>query len=249
MGVVNFLNENRNCAVSGSNSEMINEQREVIINWWQARASQPLIGLLSGLSGTVCVCVQVLEYLVLWQSRACVLSHFSHVQLSATFWTMARQAPLSMGFSRQEYCSGLQFPSPVIKYEVSEVKSFSHVRLNATPRIVAYQAPLSMEFSRQHYWSGCHFLLPWQSHTVANSWQEKCCWHFVTKFMCVYSCLRSLISRMYVLLYNSLHGFQWVKAPGIFYWNYQIQITFLSSWTCLTFTFESYFFTFSYVFW
>ena len=57
MGVVNFLNENRNCAVSGSNSEMINEQREVIINWWKARASQPLIGLLSCLSGTVCVCV------------------------------------------------------------------------------------------------------------------------------------------------------------------------------------------------
>ena len=41
-----------------------------------------------------------------------VLSHFSHVRLSATPWTMARQAPLSMGFSRQEYWSGLPFPSP-----------------------------------------------------------------------------------------------------------------------------------------
>ena len=27
-------------------------------------------------------------------------------------WTVACQAPLSMGFSRQEYCSGLPFPSP-----------------------------------------------------------------------------------------------------------------------------------------
>ena len=27
-------------------------------------------------------------------------------------WTVAHQAPLSMGFSRQEYCSGLPFPSP-----------------------------------------------------------------------------------------------------------------------------------------
>ena len=27
-------------------------------------------------------------------------------------WTVALQAPLSMGFSRQEYCSGLPFPSP-----------------------------------------------------------------------------------------------------------------------------------------
>ena len=50
-----------------------------------------------------------------------MLSHFSHVQLSATPWTMASQVPLSMVFSRQEYWSGLLFPSPVIKYEVSEV--------------------------------------------------------------------------------------------------------------------------------
>ena len=39
--------------------------------------------------------------------RACVLSHFSHVRLSETVWTTACQAALSMGFSRQEYCSGL----------------------------------------------------------------------------------------------------------------------------------------------
>ena len=31
---------------------------------------------------------------------------------SATLWTVAHQAPLSMGFSRQEYWSGLPFPSP-----------------------------------------------------------------------------------------------------------------------------------------
>ena len=35
----------------------------------------------------------------------------SHVQLFATPWTVAHQAPLSMGFSRQDYCSGLPFPS------------------------------------------------------------------------------------------------------------------------------------------
>ena len=40
------------------------------------------------------------------------LSHFSHVQLFVTLWTVARKAPLSMGFSRQEYWSGLQFPPP-----------------------------------------------------------------------------------------------------------------------------------------
>ena len=44
---------------------------------------------------------------------ACVLIRFSHVQLFATPWTVARQAPLYMGFSKQEYWSGLPFPSPV----------------------------------------------------------------------------------------------------------------------------------------
>ena len=42
----------------------------------------------------------------------CVLSHFSCVRLFATLWTVVRQAPLTMGFSRQEYWSGLPFPSP-----------------------------------------------------------------------------------------------------------------------------------------
>ena len=39
-----------------------------------------------------------------------MLSHFSHVQLCVTPWTVARQAPLSMGFSRQEHWSGLPCP-------------------------------------------------------------------------------------------------------------------------------------------
>ena len=41
-----------------------------------------------------------------------VLSHFSRVQLFVTPWTVAYQASPSMGFSRQEYCSGLPCPSP-----------------------------------------------------------------------------------------------------------------------------------------
>ena len=40
----------------------------------------------------------------------CILSHFSHVWLSATPWTVARQAPLFMGFPRQEYWSWLPCP-------------------------------------------------------------------------------------------------------------------------------------------
>ena len=50
-----------------------------------------------------------------------VLSNFSHIQLCLTPWTVACQAPLSMGFSRQEYWNGLPFlppgdlPNPGIK--------------------------------------------------------------------------------------------------------------------------------------
>ena len=44
----------------------------------------------------------------------------SRVRLLATPWTAAHQAPLSMGFPRQEYWSGLPFPSPMHESE-SEV--------------------------------------------------------------------------------------------------------------------------------
>ena len=43
---------------------------------------------------------------------ACLLSHFSYVQLCTTPQTAAHQAPPSLGFSRQEHWSGLPFPSP-----------------------------------------------------------------------------------------------------------------------------------------
>ena len=44
-----------------------------------------------------------------------VLSRFSYFQLFVTPWTVAHQAPLPMGFSRQEYWSGLPLPSPTDK--------------------------------------------------------------------------------------------------------------------------------------
>ena len=52
-----------------------------------------------------CVCVCVC-------ARVHPLSRFSRVRLFATLWTAARQAPLSMGFSRQECWSGLPCPPP-----------------------------------------------------------------------------------------------------------------------------------------
>ena len=116
------------------------------------------------------------QYLV----SACVLSHFSRVELFATPWTIAGQPPLSMGFSKQEYWSELpctlpgDLPDPGIEpaslmspaladkffTTAAAAKSLSRVRLLATPWTAAYQAPPSMGFSRQEYWSGMPFPSP-----------------------------------------------------------------------------------------
>ena len=57
---------------------------------------------------------RTLEWVAVAFSNACMLSRFSRVRLSATLWTAAHQAPPSTGFSRQEYWSGLPFPSPLV---------------------------------------------------------------------------------------------------------------------------------------
>ena len=56
-------------------------------------------------------------YNILYLSPACVLSRFIRVWLFVTLWTVASQAPPSMGFSRQEHWSGLPFPSPMHESE------------------------------------------------------------------------------------------------------------------------------------
>ena len=75
------------------------------------------------------VCVQILEHCLCIVSVMCSVRRLeseqgppkvgkrreeplSRVRLFATPWTVADQVPLSMGFSRQEYWSGLPFPSP-----------------------------------------------------------------------------------------------------------------------------------------
>ena len=49
-----------------------------------------------------------------------LLSRFSRVWLCATPWTATHQAPLSMGFSRQEQWSRLPFPPPMRQSEVAQ---------------------------------------------------------------------------------------------------------------------------------
>ena len=81
----------------------------------------------------------------------------AHMLSHVTPWTAASQAPLSMDFSRQEYWSGLPFPSPWIIFLVpKKIREcmLSYIRLLVTLWTVACQAPLSMELSRQESWSG-----------------------------------------------------------------------------------------------
>ena len=57
--------------------------------------------------------------------HACLLSHFSQVPFSVTLWTTACQAPLAIGFSRQEYWSGLSCPLPEdLPKTATEIQSF-----------------------------------------------------------------------------------------------------------------------------
>ena len=116
--------------------------------------------------------------------HACVCNHFSHVQLFGILWSVACQAPLSMGFSSQEYWSGLpcpppgDLPHPAIKHTSplslalqadslllshqgsSDTHACTCAKLlqvmsdSATLWTVASQAPVPMGFFRQEYWSG-----------------------------------------------------------------------------------------------
>ena len=113
---------------------------------------------------------------------------------SETPGTVVCQAPLSMGFPRQGYWSGLPFPSPrgsswprdrtcvscigrwvfffFLTTEPPPPCRFSRVRLCATPWTAAYQASLSMGFSRQEHWSGLPFPSPPLSHSELQTWKS-----------------------------------------------------------------------------
>ena len=90
-----------------------------------------------------------------------VLSRFSHIRFFATIWTIAHYIPLSMGFSRQEYWSGLLCfppgdlsspgtePASFMSPQFSPVQSLSHVRLLVTLWTAARQASVPIT----NYWS------------------------------------------------------------------------------------------------
>ena len=82
----------------------------------------------------------------------CVLSLFSCVRLFATTWNVVHQSPLSMGFSRQEYWSGLLFPLPGNLHN-SVIKSTSP----ASPLLAGRF--LTAELPRKPYQDCCSVIL------------------------------------------------------------------------------------------
>ena len=88
-----------------------------------------------------------------------LLSRFSHVRLLATPWTAAHQAPQSLGFSRQEYWSGLPLPSPMHESEKSK-RSRSVVSDSSQPQGLQPTRLLRpWDFPGKSTGVGCHFLL------------------------------------------------------------------------------------------
>ena len=79
--------------------------------WWELPSGKLLV--LEKLAPTLVSQTHQATHLLL----LLLLSHFSRVRLCATPETAAHQAPLSLGFSRQEHWSGLPPPSPVHESE------------------------------------------------------------------------------------------------------------------------------------
>ena len=87
-----------------------------------------------------------------------LLSHLSHVRLCVTPKTAAHQAPLSLGFSRQEHWSGLPFPSPMNE---SEKCKWSHSVVFDSSRPHGLQPtrlPHPWDFPGKSTGVGCHCL-------------------------------------------------------------------------------------------
>ena len=66
--------------------------------------------LVASLEYTFCDKLKLVYYLIYLEGKSTFL--FYLIYFNATLWTVAYQAPQSMGFSRHEYWSGLPFPSP-----------------------------------------------------------------------------------------------------------------------------------------
>ena len=113
--------------------------------------------------------------------HGCMLSHFSHVQLFATLWTVACQASLSMGFSRQEYWSGLSCPPLQGMTQGSSpcILCLLHYQADSLP-VVAWESPYICIYV-------CIYNVYWMALCIYNLEYLKICLTVVTQVYAVSS--------------------------------------------------------------
>ena len=98
----------------------------------------------------------------------------------ATLWTVACQPPLSLGFSKQEYCSGLPFPSPGdlpdpgIKPRSQALQADSlPTELRRKPKVWIDQAKYSIYTARQHFWNSLQWRNSFSAQSIMDQYLKK----------------------------------------------------------------------------
>ena len=106
-------------------------------------------------------------YLLLTMS---IVKSLSHVRLFATPWTVACQAPPFMGLSRQEYWSGLPFPSPGDLPDPGIEPGAPALEADTLPSEPPGKSSISMSilFQQRRRWHPTPVLLPGKSHGWRN---------------------------------------------------------------------------------
>ena len=115
---------------------------------------------------------------------ACELSCFSHFRLFVTLWTIARQALLSTGFSRQEYWSGLPSPPPGDLSDPGiKFKSPASPALQAASLLLSYWGSsyiiilykfyyLNLAYTRSCFITSVKIISPTLDKYILNTWKS-----------------------------------------------------------------------------
>ena len=103
--------------------------------------------------------INIQKLTIFYQYILLLLSHFSRVRLCATPETAAHQAPLSLGFSRQEHWSGLPFPSPMHESEKSKWSRSVVSNSSWPPGLQPTRLLHPWDFPGKSTGVGCHCLL------------------------------------------------------------------------------------------